>query len=129
MYPRRENLRVLDSCVALPQDDKEVTASAVLLRSTLFTWCFLDYWLGLEWRGENRDNGALLMVSQLVRAVAARRCQGRLCTCTAEVIHLLAVSLSSRQRLRICDCCLGSCLIAFQQASAVICCVWRSHPC
>ena len=46
------------------QDDKEVTASAVLMRSTLFTWCFIDYWLPAAERGvENRDNGALLLVS------------------------------------------------------------------
>ncbi len=36
------------------------------MRSTLFTWCFIDYWLPAAERGvENRDNGALLLVGLL----------------------------------------------------------------
>ncbi len=47
-----------------------MTASAVLMRATLFTWCFIDYWLPAAQRGvENRDNGALLLAAPLTIAL------------------------------------------------------------
>ena len=48
------------------KEEKEVTAAAVLLRSTLFSWCFLDYWAAGHGRiAGNGDNGVLLQVCAL----------------------------------------------------------------
>ena len=43
-----------------------MTAAAVLLRSTLFGWCFLDYWAAGHGRIQgNGDNGVLLQARPL----------------------------------------------------------------
>ena len=58
--------RICPRSLTLPrptQEEKEVTAAAVLLRSTLFGWCFLDYWAASHGRiAGNGDNGVLLQV-------------------------------------------------------------------
>ena len=46
----------------------------MLLRSTLFSWCFLDYWAASHGRiAGNVDNGLLLQVKILAICLSMKR--------------------------------------------------------
>ena len=75
-----EYLNIKEEIVFHIRENHEIAAGAVLLKSTLFASCFLDYWISLGWRwpetAMNSDNGDLhQIIMEIADPVLEEKCR------------------------------------------------------